>query len=73
MQLVEVASDMILLHKLDDILKEEYKITQTQKQMAAKKVAAGLTSTVDNIEFELRESELQIEQKRIAQQHLEAY
>ncbi len=72
-QLTEVASDMILLHKMEEILKEEYKITQTQKQMAAKKVAAGLTSNVDNIEFELRESELQIEQRRINQQHLEAH
>ncbi len=72
-QLVEVASDIIFLHKLEDILKEEYKITQTQKQMAAKKVSAGLSSTVDNIEFELRESELQIEQRQIAQKHLEAH
>lgn len=72
-QLTEAASDIILLHKLEDILNEEYKITQTQKQMAAKKVAAGLTSNVDNIEFELRESELQIEQRRITQQHLEAH
>ena len=73
LQLTEVASDMILLHKLEVILDEEYKITQTQKQMAAKKVAAGLTSNVDTIEFELRESELQIEQRRINQQHLEVH
>lgn len=70
---IQVASDMILLHKYQIILEEEYKTTQAQKQMAAKKVAAGLTGTVDNLEFELREDEIQIEQKQIEQQHQEAH
>lgn len=73
LQLVSVASDMILLHKFETILAEEYKTTQLQKQMAAKKVSAGLTSQVDKIEFELRESELLIEQKQFSQQHEEAH
>jgi outer membrane protein len=73
LELIEVSSDMILLHKFQSILDEEYKITQTQKQMAAKKVAAGLTGPVDNLEFDLRENEIQIEQKQINQKHLEAH
>ena len=36
--LTEVASSMVYLHKLQTILEEEYKVTQLQKQMAAKKV-----------------------------------
>lgn len=71
--LTEIASSMIFLHKLQSILEEEYKVTQSQKQMAAKKVAAGLTGSVDNLEFELRENEIQIEQKQIVQQHEEAH
>lgn len=73
LELTQIASNMILLHKYQSILEEEYKTTQTQKQMAAKKVAAGLTGTVDNLEFDLRENEIQIEQKQIQQQHLEAH
>lgn len=72
-ELTEVVSEMILLHQFQLILAEEYKTTQTQKQMAAKKVAAGLTGPVDNLEFDLRENEIQIEQKQIEQQHLEAH
>lgn len=71
--LTEAASDMILLHKLQNILEEEYKTTQIQKQMAAKKVAAGLTGSVDNLEFNLRESEIQIEKNQIVQLHTEAH
>lgn len=73
LQLTEIASRTILLHKLQSILEEEFKITQIQKQMAAKKVGAGLTGSVDKLEFELRESELQIIQKQIDQQHHEAH
>ncbi len=73
LQLTDIASDMIYLHKIQSILEEEYKVTQTQKQMAAKKVAAGLTSTVDNLEFELRENEIQIEQKQVFQKHQEVH
>lgn len=72
-QFIEAASDMILLHQFQTILDEEYKLTQTQKQMASKKVAAGLTGAVDNLEFELRENEIQIEQKQIHQKHTEAH
>ncbi len=73
LQLTDVVSDMIYLHKIQSILDEEYKVTQTQKQMAAKKVAAGLTGSVDKIEFELRENELQIEQKQVFQKHQEVH
>ncbi len=73
LQLVEIATDMILAHSLQDILQEEYKVTQTQKQMAEKKVAAGLTSSVDQLEFQLREDEIEIEQKQIEQKHHEAH
>jgi outer membrane protein len=72
-QFIEAASDMILLHQFQTILDEEYKLTQIQKQMAAKKSAAGLTGSVDNLEFELRENEIQIEQKQIHQKHAEAH
>ncbi len=71
--LTEAASSMVYLHKLQTILEEEYKITQIQKQMAAKKVAAGLTGVVDNLEFDLRENEIQIVQKQINQEHEEAH
>ncbi|MFZ3231517.1 MAG: TolC family protein [Pseudobdellovibrio sp.] len=73
LQLTEIASDMIFLHKLQSILEDEYKVTQTQKQMAEKKVAAGLTGPVDKLEFELKETEIQIEQKQINQRHEEAH
>ncbi len=73
LELTEAASDMVLLHKLQIISDEEYKTTETQKQMAAKKVAAGLTGSVDNLEFELRESEIQIEQRQMNQKHQEAH
>jgi outer membrane protein len=71
--LVDVLSRLIYLHKLQTILEEEYKTTQTQKKMAEKKVAAGLTGSVDNLEFELRENEIEIEQRQIDQQHQEAH
>lgn len=73
LELTQIVSDMILLHKYQSILADEYKITQIQKQMAAKKVAAGLTGAVDNLEFDLRENEIQIEQRQIQQEHLEAH
>lgn len=71
--LTEVLTTMIGLHRLEKILDEEFKVTQTQKQMAAKKVSAGLTSTVDNFEFELRENEIQIQRRSIIQAHEEAH
>lgn len=73
LSLTETLSDMIGLHKLQAILEEEYKITQTQKQMAAKKVSAGLTGSVDNLEFDLRESEIQIERNQVDELHTEAH
>lgn len=73
LNLTEVASDMILLHSLQQILAEEYDATQIQSKMAEKKVAAGLTGSVDNLEFNLRESEIQIEKNRIDQLHNEAH
>jgi len=71
--LIEIASDMVHLHQVQTILDEESKVTQDQKQMAAKKVASGLTGPVDNYEMELRESEIKIEQAQINQQHQEAH
>lgn len=72
-QLVEAASEMIYLHRLREILIAEENITKEQKKMAAKKVSAGLTSSVDNLEFDLREEELRIQKRQIDQLHMEAH
>lgn len=72
-ELTEVLTSMIGIHQIEKILNEEYKLTQTQKQMAARKVNAGLTSQVDNYEFELRESEIEIQRKNIAREHEEVH
>ncbi len=72
-ELTEAVSEIIYLHKLQNILEEETKTTQLQKQMAAKKVAAGLTGQVDNLEFDLRESEIEVEKNQIDQLHNEAH
>lgn len=72
-QLTEATSEMIYLHKLQDILTTEENITKQHKQMAAKKVASGLTSSVDNLEFDLREEELRIQKRQIDQRHEEAH
>lgn len=69
LQTTEILGDMISLHKLRNILQEELLVNKNQKQMALKKVSAGLTSHVDNLEFELRESEILLEQKQIDQEH----
>lgn len=71
--LVELASEMLHLHKLQDILDEEYKAVQNQKLMAQKKEAAGLTGSVDRLEFSVRESELEIERNQITQEHNELH
>ncbi len=68
-ELTEVLTSMIGIHQLEKILDEEFKITQTQKQMAARKVSAGLTSQVDNYEFDLRESEIEIQRRNIVREH----
>lgn len=73
LELTEIISEMIRIHALQDILKEEYKITQHHKQLAIKKVNAGLTSSIDNLEFDLRESEVKIEQQHIDQIHKEMH
>ena len=62
---------MLYLHGLQEILKEEIKVSENQKLMASKKVSAGLTSSVDNIEFDLRQDELAIQKRRIDQMHTE--
>ncbi len=69
----EAVSEMLYLHGLREIFKEEINLAQIQKQMATKKIAAGLTSSVDNIEFELRQDELEIQKRRIEQTHLEVH
>lgn len=72
-ELTEVLTSMIGIHQLEKILDEEFKITQTQKQMAARKVNAGLTSQVDNYEFDLRESEIEIQRRNISREHEAAH
>ncbi|QDK44664.1 hypothetical protein DOM22_05555 [Bdellovibrio sp. ZAP7] len=72
-QLIEVTSEMIYLHKLQEILVEEEKVTKSQKSWAGKKVTAGLTSAVDNLEFDLREDEIRIQQRQIDQLHKESH
>lgn len=72
-ELTEVLSDMIYFHKFQGVLEESLAVVQNQKKMASKKVSAGLTGSVDNLEFELRESEILIEQKQLVQKHLELH
>ncbi|WP_413943150.1 TolC family protein [Bdellovibrio sp. HCB-162] len=72
-QLTEVVGEMIYLHRLQEILVKEENITKEQKKMAAKKVSSGLTSSVDNLEFDLREEELRIQKRQIDQFHQEAH
>jgi outer membrane protein len=73
LSLIESLSEMTYLHKLKAILEDELSVTLTEKKMAARKVSAGLTGKVDDIEFELREDEIRIKQKQIDQQHAEAH
>lgn len=68
-ELTEVLTSMIGIHQLEKILDEEIKITQVQKQMAARKANAGLTSQIDNYEFNLRESEIEIQKRNISREH----
>jgi outer membrane protein len=70
-QLTQFLGDLIYVHQLMRILDDESKITQTQRQMASKKVSAGLTGSVDNVEFDLRDSEIEIQRRQLLQQHLE--
>lgn len=72
-KITEVTGEMIFLHKLQSVLVLEENFTKQQKQMAAKKVSSGLTSSVDNLEFDLREEEIRIQQRQINQQHHEAH
>lgn len=73
LSVTEAVSEMLYLHGLQEIFKEEINLAQNQKQMAAKKISAGLTSSVDQIEFELRQDELEIQKRRIEQAHLEIH
>lgn len=68
-ELIEILTSMIGIHQLEKILDEELKITQIQTQMAARKVSAGLTSQVDNYEFDLRENEIKIQRRNILREH----
>lgn len=72
-ELTQALSEMIFVHRLGTILQDEVKYTNTQRQMASKKVSAGLTGQVDNYEFDLRESELEIQKRQYAQRHAEAH
>lgn len=71
LQMTEVVSDMIYLHKAQEVLQEELKSAKLQRQMAAKKVSAGLTGPVDNLELDLKENEVEIEIKQFDQLHSE--
>ena len=71
LQLTEVISDMIYLHQFQDLLQEELAVTQSQRKMAGKKVSAGLTGPVDNLELDLRENEIEIELLNQKQMHAE--
>ncbi len=72
-EIVSIASDMIYLHRLEAVLVDEWDLTKNQKKMAARIVAAGITSGVDNLELEIRESEIEINRRQIAQLHAEAH
>lgn len=72
-ELTTLVSEMLYLHKLQDVLADEYKTIQSQRKMAQKKVSAGLTGPVDNLEFDLRENEIQIETSQINQLHEETH
>lgn len=72
-ELTTLISEMLYLHKLQDVLADEYKTIQSQRKMAQKKVSAGLTGPVDNLEFDLRENEIQIETSQINQLHEETH
>ena len=72
-ELTTIISEMLYLHKLQDVLADEYKTIQSQRKMAQKKVSAGLTGPVDNLEFDLRENEIQIETNQINQLHEETH
>lgn len=52
---------------------DEIKINTVEKKMAQKKVDSGLTSSVDLLEFELRENELSLEKKQLTQKHIEIH
>ncbi len=73
LRVTEILSSMLLLHKLQAILVEEVDVLKKLKKMADKKVSAGLTGPVDNLEFELREDEIQIEINQFRQQHEEQH
>ena len=72
-ELTTLISEMLYLHKLQEVLADEYKVIQSQRKMAQKKVSAGLTGPVDNLEFDLRENEIQIETSQINQLHEETH
>lgn len=72
-QLTEALAQMIYVHQMAQILDEEIRFTQSQRQMASKKVSAGLTGSVDNVEFDLRDNEIAIQKRQLIQFHDEAH
>jgi outer membrane protein len=72
-ELTEVLSEMVYAHQLEVLLDEENKLTQNHQKMASKKASAGLTGTVDNLEFDLRENEIEIQKRQLLLKHLEAH
>lgn len=73
LEVLKILSEMIELHQLKVLVREENSTNEIQKKMAQKKVKAGLTSQVDILEFELRESEISLEEKEINLRHEEAH
>lgn len=72
-RLTEILSEIIYLHSMQHILALELNVTKEQTKMASKKTAAGLTSSVDNLELELREQEIQLQTQQINQLHKESH
>ncbi len=67
--LLSIRSQYYSLIALDHLLKienEEKGLSEDQRRMAQKKVKAGLTSSVDDIEFELREGEIAIQMRSLS-------
>ncbi len=49
----------LMAHELVEIEERELKLNQEHSEMAQRKVAAGLTSRIDKLEFELRRNEIE--------------
>ncbi len=66
----ELYNELLGESRVLEILQKEFETNNQQKAMAGKKVSAGLTSSVDNLEFELRESTIQIRIQKVQSEKL---